>query len=337
MPRLVAESAPPPRQPALQGRPRVDSPAPQASGPVARQREAEQRLAKLIAEARQYQAQGALFDAYRTAIVAEQFAERAHLVFAPRQHQPSDLVRELEAQMQAQRAAALPVADARTAAPQAKTPSAPRQTLERARTVTVTRSRSADPFADDHAAEVAQPWKGATPAPPKAEVADGREPFSTNFPPLHEWRGVRANSPVSLTVSGSRSQADSEAALPEFPVKQAVATEVPAPSEQRQAPLLARVEADRRQMLQHNQGSSLFGTGPQRGAVRAPTESQRADEPSQAAPPQADSSPRDVAVAGPTLAKPASSRGSLVWWTLGLLALLTGGIALRSRGSAHDD
>lgn len=344
MPKLVAEAAPPPRQPAPQARPRVESPAPQASGPVARQQEAEQRLARLMAEARQFQAQGALFDAYRTAIVAEQFAERAHLVFAPRQPQPSDLVRELEAQMQAQRAAALPVAAARPTAPQPTAPTAAASTPpstaarspERARTVTVTRSRPADPFADDHAAEVAQPWKGATSAPPRAQVADGREPFSTNFPPLHEWRGVRANSPVSLTVSNSRTPAESEAALPEFPVKQAVATQEPAESEQRQAPLLARVEADRRQL--QSQGTSLFGSGPQRGAPKGTSDARRPEAPLQTADAADDASPRsDVAVAGPTLAKPASSRGSLVWWTLGLLALLTGGIALRSKSSAHDD
>jgi hypothetical protein len=201
------------------------------------------------------------------------------------------------------------------------------------------RPRAADPFADDPATAVAQPWHGESVAQRSSSSNESKEPFSTNFPPLHEWRGVRANSPVSLTVSSGRSPADVEASPPAFPVRQALATDEPTPGESRQAPLLARVEADRRQILERDQGTSLFGAAPQRGLARTANEPRPVEGLHTGSPQPAKSASRpEVAVAGPKLAKPASSRGSLVWWTLGLLALLTGGIALRSRSnSAHDD
>jgi hypothetical protein len=182
--------------------------------------------------------------------------------------------------------------------------------------------RTADPF-DDAVSQPTQPTVETASVRQHARTAGGR--FDSEFPALHEWRGVQANRPVSLAVGNSTAETIVE--QPEHPVQHAFATG-DAEAVTNQAPLLARAEADRSQMLAAGQGRSLFS-----GELRSPP-LVAADHPdlqpvAAPTPPSAEVAQRAMAAA--TVGSNRPSPSGLVWWVLGGLVALTGGVALRSR------
>jgi hypothetical protein len=185
--------------------------------------------------------------------------------------------------------------------------------------------RTADPFADG----AGQPQRPvvATAAPRQpANAASTRGRFDSEFPALHEWRGVRANSPVSLAVGNTAPATINEP--PEHPVQHAIATESAASGNR--APLLARAVAERDQMFAAGQGTSLFS-----GELRTPALASASHPDLQPiavpSPPPLDVAPRKTGVAAATAGAGRTSGGGLVWWVLGGLAVLTGGAALKYR------
>ena len=332
LPPLVAHTTPPRSQQENAGRVRINpssKPETVPTAPAITRREADLRLEQLLAEARSHQAAGNLFEAYRIAVIAEQFAEREHIVFAPRQERPVDIVREVEGLMQASlsKAAAAPAVTAPPTIVADQPPAGPVAVATTSAAAPVPPSaqrRAADPFADT-AWQTQRPVAAtaATTAPARGAAAGER--FDSEFPALHEWRGVRANGPVSLAVGNSEAEAMVEPL--EQPVQHALATGDVAVIANR-APLLARAEADRHQVLVAGQGTSLFS-----GDLRSPALA-AADHPDLR--PVAVPAPPPLEVAQPAAAAAAagttrSSRNGLVWWVLGGLAALTGAVALRSR------
>ncbi len=297
------------------------------AAPAMTRREADLRLQQLLAEARSHQEKGALFEAYRIAVIAEEFAEREQIVFAPRQPRPVDIVREIEQQMQASFSAAPEAPDmaAPTVAPQLP-PSGPVAvaTPQSADPISAGRRRTSDPFADN-SWSTQRPRVETEVARQPAPAPDGR--FDASFPALHEWRGVRANSPVSLAVGNTSTEANVE--LPDQPVQQALATG-DAAAASRRAPLLARAEADRDRMLEAGQGTSLFS-----GDLRTPPLATAAHPDLKPvavpAPPPLNVTPNQPPFAAATPGAARSSGGGLVWWVLGGLVALAGVAAARYR------
>jgi hypothetical protein len=331
LPPLVAQAQAPRSQQERVARTRINpSSKPQTvpRAPATTRREADLQLEQLLAEAHRLQETGDLFEAYRVAVIAEELAEREHIVFAPRQPRPADIVRDIEQRMReslspAEEAPAVATAPAMSAQ---HAPSGPvAVATPRAAAVAVSARRTGDPFADT-ASPRPQAALRETAARPTAKASTPGARFDSEFPALHEWRGVRANSPVSLTASNVTTGTIDDS--PDHPVQQAFATDEPAAASNR-APLLARAEAERDQILAAGQGTSLFS-----GRLRSPVPIPAHPELKAVAvppPPTLADSPARPAIAA---AAGRSSGGGLVWWVLGGMLALTGAVAVRSRRQA---
>src|SRR5262249_4344133 len=142
-------------------------------------------LHDLIAQARQHEQCGALRQARQSAAEAAAVADRERIQFAPGEEHPSDVVRRLDERLSA--ATRDPFGDA----PQ--------------ETAAATSPQGTSPFAAGTTLTEPLPWTTRI-QPQRAAVAaatipDRKSPASANhFPTAPEWRGVRANSPVSLAV-----------------------------------------------------------------------------------------------------------------------------------------
>jgi hypothetical protein len=156
-----------------------DAPASDATVATAAQRE----LRDLISQARQHEQRGALRKAHETALEAAAIADREQIELATDEERPADLVRRLEQRLEAS---------------------------------------THDPFSDSHSSDATQSaTAGASPfstgrslagslavsAPVRADTASSArheaslpKAHAPAFPKAPEWRGVRANSPVSLAV-----------------------------------------------------------------------------------------------------------------------------------------
>ena len=139
-----------------------------------------------MAEAHRHAERGALHEAYHAAILAERLADREQLVFSPQQEQPADLARRLVEQMQ----------------------TAPRHDpfgeISIAAVPGNAEAAEAPALAAPQFPEAVRQQPGS--APSVAAVAPSQRPapaatgFNDAFPPAQEWRGVKANTPVSLAV-----------------------------------------------------------------------------------------------------------------------------------------
>ena len=161
---------------------------PQASAPAASTTDAERaQVEALLAEAHRHADRGALHEAYHAAILAERLADREQLVFSPQQEQPADLARRLAERMQ----------------------TAPRHDPFGEISIAAVPA-TATPAADDASSPAAAPFSGTSRQPAASPAAAAALPpqrsappatgFDNDFPPAQEWRGVKANTPVSLAV-----------------------------------------------------------------------------------------------------------------------------------------
>jgi hypothetical protein len=300
------------------------------TAPAVTRRESDTRLDQMLAEARSHQEQGDLFEAYRIAVIAQQFAERENIVFAPREQRPVDVIRDIERQMRASQSNAedAPARSAPAVGLSHQPPAGPVAvpTSPPALAAAARARRTTDPFAD-------MPRQAARPA---VETAEGMSPaaapesrgqFGSGFRALHEWRSVRANGPVSLAVGNAAPVAINE--LPERPVQQALATGDSSATPNR-ASLLARAEADRDRILAAGHGTSLFSNELRPPALAAAShpDLQPVGLP---APPPLNAAPRRSTIAAGTGGVGRNSGGGLVWWVLGGLGALTTAIAFKYR------
>ncbi len=310
-----AEAAGPPADPV---------PAPQASAPPPAAADSlRTQVDALLAEARRHEGQGALHEAYHAAILAERLADREQLVFTPQQEQPADLARRLAEKMQT-----APRRD-----PFGEISIGPNASQNPASEVSATTPAIA---ASTQFPGAASPQSG-THAPPSAEVAAiaPQRPaapslgFDEAFPPVHEWRGVKANTPVSLAVVDTSPAPFRRA--PE-PVEHAVL----------KAPAEDSTSGDRLPRRLEPHAGSLWLGRPETSSLSGPSLSgpalireSDASAPSSVAPPP----PLDVGAEHRRVAEPGRSdraetrqrRGGMTWWVFGAVALFAGAVLVRVR------
>lgn len=146
---------------------------------------ARRELHDLVTQAREHEQRGALQQARQSAADAVAIADRERFEFAPGEERPADVFRRLDERLSA--STRDPFGDA----PQESAAAAALQ--------------GTSPFASGTTLTDSLPWKTRIqPQPDTAPPAPApeRKPSApaTNFPAAPEWRGVRANSPVSLAV-----------------------------------------------------------------------------------------------------------------------------------------
>lgn len=144
---------------------------------------AKQGLRDLIAAARQHEQRGALHQAHQTALEAVAVADREQIQLENGDERPADLVRRIERRLQASTRDPFNNALATDVA----APAAPHRT---------------SPFSMGRS--LAGSLAGSAPSQNDAPASNPEFPAPTTpvpaFPKAPEWRGVKANSPVSLAV-----------------------------------------------------------------------------------------------------------------------------------------
>lgn len=154
---------------------------------------ARHELHDLVTQARQHEQRGALRQARQSAVNAAAIADREQVKFARGEEHPSEVVRRLDERLSASMRDPFgdaPLESTATTSPQGTSPFASGSTLAESLPWTTR----------------IQPQPAAAPPAPAPERTSSAP--ATNFPTAPEWRGVRANSPVSLAVV---EQADSPA------------------------------------------------------------------------------------------------------------------------------
>lgn len=274
------------------------------------------RVEALMGEAHRHAERGALHEAYHAAILAERLADREQLVFSPQQEQPADLARRLVEQMQT-----APRHDPFGEISIAAVP----DKVEAEETPTLAAPQF--PGAARQQAGSAPPVAAA--APPPQRPAPATTGFNDAFPPVQEWRGVRANTPVSLAVVD-----DSPAPFrraPE-PVEHAVLN---APADQPLAgsSLPRHLQAPAGSLWTGRPEGPALTAGPELPGPALTRETDAARS-TVAPPPPLDlgaehrrgTEARTVEHAG---AK--QRRGGMVWWVFGALAMFAGAVLVKVR------
>lgn len=173
---------------------------------------ARQELQSLISQARQHEQQGALRQARQSALNAATLAEREQVEFSRGEERPADVVRRLEERLAAS-----------TRDPFADAPADPAATSS---------PQGMSPFASGSALADSLPWttrvQPQPAAAPAAETLVQKRTQPTPFPTAPEWRGVRANSPVSLAVV--EDSASTAEIVDPSPIRHADGDEIAAPA-----------------------------------------------------------------------------------------------------------
>ncbi len=293
---------------------------------------ARRRLDSLMAQVRLQEKRGDLIAAYRTAAAASELARIEQIVFAPRDEQPEDVMRRLTEQMRAAHRGDPFVADASLADP--VSPFGPEYAREPANAAVP--ALPAPEVARELPAPAERPARPETRSVASAE-SDSSQTVNADFPPLHQWRGVAANRPVSLAVVDPTRDSEStglqhraaRAGLIESQMGPNLDGPLLAPNDDdvrgqdpgRRQAMLAPVRS--RGPVSSVAGDSLRPTASRLGVQALPPAETTVD---------LSVSPASVPMATAENAT-VTEDGSVVWWVLGALCTIAGALFFRRRAA----